>query len=132
MNSWNELTRKFLRTCVSQHDSITSRSDFNAPPYNIPLGPVSGSILLGRPNFKTFISLLLVRTGKLKMGRAMVVGATILSLVFVLAAFILLLLVSLSEPIIKTIYLFQLVNRPKGLVRHFGIWGECVEVITGR
>jgi len=49
----------------------------------------------------------------------------------VLVAFILLLLVSLGVPIIKTIYLFQIANGPDGVITHFGLWGACVQFIAG-
>jgi hypothetical protein len=57
-----------------------------------------------------------------------------------LAAFILLLLVTLSTPIIKSIYLFKVianVSGAGGLVSitgnaRFGVWGYCTSAITGK
>jgi len=57
--------------------------------------------------------------------------------VLVFIAFILLLLVSLSVPIIKSIYLFRLIaNVEEGILRtgasgsvKFGVWGHCVSAI---
>jgi hypothetical protein len=57
-----------------------------------------------------------------------------------LAAFILLLLVTLSTPIIKSIYLYKVVaniSGAGGLVSitgnaRFGVWGYCTSAITGK
>jgi hypothetical protein len=59
-----------------------------------------------------------------------------LTLILLSVAFLLLLLISLSVPIIKSIYLFKLVAHVSGILNSsvngnvkYGVWGYCISPI---